>query len=1111
MKKKLLLILLLLTLTCLVGCGEISMKGLNSYVTGQKGEVGSSGVGATGAVATLKETLVSNYKHLESIYSTFNNLGEVLNSRSNFDLDRVIGGMKDWSTNVLPDATIYKDNAVTSIGQSVLSALYVKKTEKDNALENIPWAVRDGYKKIIDSNIVGLKNVNLDGSLANASENSSLNRLLTVFGYNIDNVSYEVYLVDEFDKLKENTFDKFFNEKFYKCGAKDENNIVRGSHIKHYTQEVTFNSTPIDADNTMTQFSVQHTTLVTPNNGSNDMYTFSHSNTRFRTDVELPLIKPTAEEISAIYLDMFDNCKYTEKDDNYREFTLEAIQDYLSTDSNEAALGKLMSYHGCIEFIDDDKSLIYGSSENCAVPLAIVHLLTIKPDAGKTTITINSVSDFLDHFESDNERVGTFIFLRTDRVYDSNRDILLKNTPTTTASITPFPSLPTDKSIVSTVSSFSYPDFIENSSIVSTLKQYSKAKVLYLKSDLSNTSFPDMSTIDMSTYTNSNILAYNSPFDILRDSRSLPVEINLLDNISESDATKTEVLKLYIGNYNVVDLYVDKLNDNIADAAAAKIICDSGAVEDKTGIQRFKYFYKAGTTVDTSASYILYGLYNVGTIYKVSSEEIDTNSHKYKPGVTDSKMVYNIFDKQLYAKTNNNTFVAFDAASTVKIYNNDGSDIAVSSNEDTIGEIKNNNVSTIFNTTTISNLDFNKFITEFKKTESPLILKTYLEGLYLPNVADDDTFACLGRRLIFNNVWFANDTTITETTPAFTLVTPTDENKADDTTTHTVGELLNSHLISKNLLHAEADLQGVVQEKMYNVTGIGKLNYLSYEDDIRSWINSPLRRNINTLYTDHIYAAEFFTQKRDETSLFNNSVSTVGNKFALHCDGVGNDAPRIYVWCTISDVNNDLAYYLTSAQFEYWKNWLINNHYANYLGDMKAEDLVSNLTYRLEYTYDIVLDAKKGSADILIETSGLEVLDDWLNQRQDKTTTAIVDIILTVFGIALLFYGILLLALYIIDIGVVGEGDGLLKKATFNRMKSVTGMSKAERKQLTERSEKGTYTIRAVNFTDVFFVALIIWVVATLVLAGVYYDLVDKLIEIAKQLTSIIHSLFDKA
>lgn len=1063
----------------LTGCSvTMNVEGLNKYVSTSPSTV--KGVGTT-----LNESIETNIAHLNSVYNTFSELDNVLNSAASFNLKGYIDAMYAWSGPVLARTNLMENNQVTPVGNAILSSIVLDKDAIAHTItDDIPEVLAKLYQNRIQGNSSASNQyLNLDGSTTPATDSSDVNRFLTLFGYQVEKIQLLAYYDGaDFggDKLS-TTYNAFCDNKEY-------------NKFNQFTTDVTF-SCEGNTSSKMYELYVPavNNTFDLGDGANKNPVSVSKNGPNDTARVHLPLCPPTQDQVDSAFASL--------KSEKGEKITAAEFATWADAHPNH--LGVLMHYAGCIEIIDSSENPtnrhIYWNEADAvngvmttAYPIAKVWRIGVWKD-GEVDIEDLINCTYL----RPSNTPFVYLFVKQKIKYygtDGKGHLDIRTVATATdSSKTPYSSLPTDMSLFSSTaySQFASMAYMSNDDIVNTLRPYSNGKVLALNPDLDMGKFPDMSAFNMTNYTGGTLLS-SGDFTPVKDSSNRDITLNLLDNIS-GDVTETKETPLYIGSTKIGNLYTHIITSDICDDVMAAVITDNGARKNQP-IQRFKYYHDSVA----DQTYIVYGLSDIGYIYYISAADVAEGVHKYTPTIHNSQMMFNIFDKQIYLSGNNNNVSKFDETSNVKLYTSTGSDIAVTTRSHSVKSKYSAQFINVKQDDGTINSTMSKIAGAIEKRRTPFVLKTYLEGLYVPDAAGNDTFACLGRRIVFNKAWFDKNIDINETTSAFTVVTPQGDNQADETSAHTVGDLISSK--THTTVYNETILNNGAEDHISTeVQGIGKLRYLTYTDEIRTKEGLGVYGNVNTIYVGTIYAGEFKTST--------DYIKTDG-RLASHCQGTYEHykikTPRLFVWCTASDVNNGLAAYVESAQFGYWSSWLQANGYSNYLGDMSAEDFTDELTYKLEYIYDISLDAKKGSTGILVDTSGLDVLDDWIKDKDEKTDVAILDVTMITLGIILLSYGTLLLAAYIIDVGVVGEGDGLLKKVTFNRMKSVTGMSKEERKQLTAQSEKGTYTIRAVSFGEVFFVVLIIWAVATIVLVGASYDIIDKLLEIAEQITSIV-------
>ena len=146
-----------------------------------------------------------------------------------------------------------------------------------------------------------------------------------------------------------------------------------------------------------------------------------------------------------------------------------------------------------------------------------------------------------------------------------------------------------------------------------------------------------------------------------------------------------------------------------------------------------------------------------------------------------------------------------------------------------------------------------------------------------------------------------------------------------------------------------------------------------------------------------------------------------------------------------------------NGNLKMWISFLVAYGYQQYpLGDidgLNLELLRAELSGILKRVYNFGQDEDEKSP-IILDPRVIQVVQDEIDTKNTDTEAKIIRASAKVIGFLLAFYGFFLLLAYLIDSGTSGEGDGLLYKVTFHKMKSATGMSKKEAVELSTSGYK---------------------------------------------------------
>ena len=611
---------------------------------------------------------------------------------------------------------------------------------------------------------------------------------------------------------------------------------------------------------------------------------------------------------------------------------------------------------------------------------------------------------------------------------------------------------------------------------------------LFRLRDTFDTSITDIKTLSMT---------YNASQHIPILYENKEVTLNILKNIKTTGDNLMSVseVPIYIGPQLIGYFYLETLNKDLCETVIVEDV--ASGTSNTNAVNKYQYFTYNDSTGKQKVGLLL-NFYDVGIISGFTAKETITNSNEYMytPALIPSTIMYNIQNRELYQYGEDITKTAkYDNTAGVIIYSGTGT-------ENRIGDlvvtehypISNEWSSKFYGTYDLAyknSTDTVASATVYNSYKSPIALRIYMEGLYLPDQYKNEKFVCLGRRLMFADTIF-NGEPIKGTDPVFCILYPTHKTQWVEGTTHTINELINSTLVTKT----------VADKGTY--TGIGKL-YQKNQSDYFAEYNSGLSSitNLSVFHSGVITVGEFKTQHNFKLNTTDNA------HFAEQETSIegkhGTLAPRLFVWCTSSNIDTKLANYLNSEDFSSWKTWLAENGYENYLQDTNKDDIVTSLITRIEQVYNLAYGSLSEGSELIIDTDGLDRLDDWVKDKQNVGQFTWLYTTLRTIGIILLVYGIALLVCYVIDIAVAGEGNGFLYKLSFKRLRAVTGLSREERKGFTETH--GTYTTNAISIAELAIIVITLWGIALLLILGMSFGLTNKLIEMAKQITEVFRSV----
>lgn len=1023
--KKLLQSILFCLLAFVLCSCSLTTKALNNYI--------KTGNSNNGIINSLQTATDENSNKLEVINNTFKELGIDLSEdgSNSYNLEQLIIEMNELNKKI-SETVLIEGNTVTSEGKTLLKAVCLENDVKEDITTNIRQAIADTVKNSIAGNTTDSAGINFVDSSTGSNQYSDVDCALTLFGYEVsDKAIVKIYYADDNDTLSYVT----------------DINMLR-NNIENISSK---------------QLKINTNTELNQNQG---LYKFEFEDLakKLSTDLDIEgLFVNDAKHKIALTLRDIENPTYSSVINDINNYTKEirnkdgtikrearTIKQWLSEGNRGEELNTLLHYYGCIGVLDNLELIKSNLDEHKAgsaeYAVAEIYGLDINLEA-KSANGING----------NGSNVIGYVTIEVSLTYkgkDSTHFDLsvYANKDTADACKNAYNLLPPDTN---------------KKALVDALTSNNEAQLVMLKSDIT------IDTANINTDTTS--LTNTALYEPVTDVSGQPVKISLFDNLNEGALTDTETVPLYVGNVEIGELYINTFSDNIIDATNAKIIGNNGAVSNST-IQKFKSYTANNKT------YILYGLYDVGIIDNITAKLNNDGSHTYLINFENSSLLYNIFDNKIYQYgSDNKASATFDTTGGVQLYT--VSDLTITNKIDSQPNCK---YAADFINSTGSSDDFKDVTLAIQNHRSPFVLRTYLEGLYLPNQYFNEKFVCLGRKVIFSDFWFNKDAVINENTPAFSISTPTEGNEYASSSQHTVGELLSSTLRQKD---------------GYNSDGLVRLDYQGQEDVKRNNAYYDTIETVNTYFLNKIYRGEFKTQDKmlsKEESLYGEYAQREKGIYAKW----GIYAPRLFVWCTKTDVNKALAEYIKGPEFNAWRTWLDANGYENYLKDTIEKGITEDLVYKLEQQYDLSLNTEEAGSELVIDVTGLEELQDWVNKQIELDNNSILNVILRTIGIILLAYGMLLIISYVIDVAIAGEGEGLLKKVTFGRMRSVAGLSREEKDRLIETNH--TYSTRAVSLIDILPIVFVFWVASLLLLTNLSYGLIDKLIDTSNTLTSAI-------
>lgn len=599
-----------------------------------------------------------------------------------------------------------------------------------------------------------------------------------------------------------------------------------------------------------------------------------------------------------------------------------------------------------------------------------------------------------------------------------------------------------------------------------------------------------------------------------------------VDLLSETEKNKIDfntTSDLYLGGIKVGTIMYESITTEASKGITGTILEADGTTSYTTA-PMIRIMQTPESDPADPTYCIVNGVYRIGVIDAFQAD-ISPSGNTYHYSAKPTTMFLDILDGKIYSLAQNGKAATFANTANMSIYSikdirmTHYTDNIKAHDEDDEDGVSTNYVIDEYYKIPQSSLVYNlcknitggnssTFATSLNAATnsvySPFILGTYMELIYCPGVypngvdaANSEQFICVGRKIVLDKEWFNTPNSITETTPAFTINNP-DEDRAMATggkATGYVKYLYSAKPERKNTTNssgATADYQGLGRLQVSNASDVIVTSAYQTGLDIK---------HTNILYMPTIYTGEFKTTTdwllKDSNRQF--AKNETGTEKAT-----STITPGIYCIASTFGVQDNLAAYLGSETFAIWRSWLNANGYSTYLNGIEDKELADELISTLELTYNIALNGEEGQEDLTINSKDLEGVEEFMQNKNNKRLASILTIILRILGIIILTYGVALCIAYSIDVNVAGEGEGVLKRITFNRMKSCPGISKKEREAMTERSEKGTYTIHAIALADLIPIVVVLFIIATLLLIGAYPLVTQRIIYYADTLTQSI-------
>ena len=1163
-KKLALLLILCSIISMFTGCDsvdfKVSINRLNDYISTK---VDGSNRTIAQSFTDGRDTINTSLNELKNVFGSLS----ISSGKANLSVNEVATEMQKNMSSIFEEP-LSNGKKLTPLGNSISQALYIDERSINGTYENaysdglFAYVLRAITKNVVDSlnsnQATSLTNLNFDGKSASSKEASEVNRALTLLGYGIDKVDVGIIMFDDHSTVKKyndgaNGDINKVAEKFIKenpcmtANASSKNCSCSGTKCfaSCHTGGWTLRKDNGDDDTTMTKYTTSGTMMYYLEGVTSHLQ--GYLITDATKDYEYPVLAKCASH------------KVDEKCDNCQEIyiypkLLKIGDDYGYDECMNKDKYKGTLRHFMLKITDGNSE----KKERCIRGYALaasrkhwsfcqvtsdeemfnnpIFWAPIKDENGRITKFAGIIGGIRQVTSTDTPGQKYWALLRividvqymgttsNKKWYPAYFDItenLAQATSVTNARYNSY-NLFKGKGEASSIVKF-----------VKILQDYaSKATLVKIKDDFTGLEYTQATSIKnhLNGLTNTIYLDGKYPFEKAKYNGA-DVQIDLLDTLTNSefnadkDAEKIIDVDLFIGSFKLGTLCLKTINPDISGATdAVSVLNQEGLTATARKMQKYRVFTSANINgVNTDGIYLLFGLADIHAVNAFSAIPIEgTSEYSYIPEFRRTGMVYNIFDDGIYTKAGDNKVVQFQTTKdttgsvvdtgTVSLY--DASDILI--NKRTWSKSDYPSTHEDYTTNSSEFMSYAKKVLHAKsaiqQTQSPFVLNVYLEGLFCPKWVKEEPFVCLGRKLSFTESVFTNEI-IGEDTGVFNIYSP-DMTRTDieNTQSHRINELLSSTVERKERYTAYDVLGNPTTDATMMVEGILKLKYSKEAEKIRSYVTYDSLDTISTLQEDKIYFGEMLTAKNNSFFFSRPEYGRFAKQERGTEEALGAATPRLYVWCTATSVNNSLPTYLKSPQFALWQSWLKNNGYETYLdaAGKEIDELITDLVHRIESVYDLKFGADEGGKDLIIDTSGLDALEDWVNRQTEQKRNSIIDIILRIASIVLLVYGILLLICYVIDVAVAGEGKGVLKKVTFNRMMTVTGLSKEERKAMTEHNEKGTYTTRATSIGDLIPVVLVLWTIATILIIGSAYNIVDTLINLGKQITEIVRGAIGK-
>ena len=210
----------------------------------------------------------------------------------------------------------------------------------------------------------------------------------------------------------------------------------------------------------------------------------------------------------------------------------------------------------------------------------------------------------------------------------------------------------------------------------------------------------------------------------------------------------------------------------------------------------------------------------------------------------------------------------------------------------------------------------------------------------------------------------------------------------------------------------------------------GSSGYSYSNSTVQSDLSGNVISNVylSTLYGERVQTGKFASGQRpaSASNAYNVCVAAtvdIGKNeqkpkmFAICTDMTISDSKLSTTWIDADDTGE--------GSLEWWNNWLDKNEYT-YRIDMSEISQLFNIYYKFDM-------AKDGY--VILDEETIELIQKTLDEETNKREANLYKTVVRIIGIVMIFYGLLLLVCWAIDINV--EGIGALKKITLGNLIAV--------------------------------------------------------------------------